>query len=69
MGYGKIKESGTIDIEPDWKEIAEWIIADGSTDKFQDEIRQMANIASKVRNAQKQGCKWINTNTGECRKE
>jgi len=66
---GKVIEKGTIDLEPDWKEIAEWIIADGSTDKFADEIRQMANIASVVRKAQKAGCEWVSPTTGLCKEE
>ena len=60
---------GKIDLEPDWKEIAEWIISSGDAVKFEDEIRQMANLSSIVRRAQKSGCRYLDLQTGECRKE
>lgn len=68
MGYGKWKANGAIDTEPDWKHIGEQIIAEGNTDRYADEIRQMAQISSTVRRAQKSGCTWLNVKTGKCKK-
>ena len=57
-----------IDVEPDWKGIGEWIIRDYNMDegRWAGEVRQMANMSSIVRRAQKRGCKYLDLDNVTC---